>query len=208
MSHKFFCALNKTGTLKNPKRTIFIDLKESSLNDELRSSFNWMKLQVEKYDPDFSLNKLSKSVEVPSVVEQYVWKRVFATLNEFNITAPMKGFHDGSSEIKRMNGKTKFYLKSAILSYLRGKEAIFALHASHPIDMSNERAEVESASDPVSVDIEMDTAPASQVLPVEPEPETLCTNSSCANRIQALEQEVNRLKIDLMKSRKRLKDTS
>ena len=203
MSHKFFCAFNQTGISKNPTRTIFIDLKESSLNDELRSSFDWMKELVEKYDPDLPLKKLSKSVKVPSAVEKYVWQRVFATLDESNISAPMNGFHDGSSEIKRINGKNKYHLKPAIVSYLRGKEASFPLHASHPVDTSNEWNEAEPVFDPTSGDSEMDTEP--QLLPVEDEPESLCTNSSCANRIQALELEVQRLKTDLMKSRKRLK---
>ena len=203
MSHKFFCALNKTGTFKNPDRTIFIDLQESSLNDELRSSFDWMKLLVKKYDPDLGLEKLSKSVKVPSVVERYVLERVYATLDESNISAPMNGFHDGCSEIKRINGKSKPKLKFAILSYLRGKEGIFPLHACHPIDMSSEREEVEPVFDQNSRDGQMDTVPAPQALPVEPEPS--CTNESCANRIRALELEVQRLKKDLMKSRKRLK---
>ena len=207
MSHKFFCALNKTGAFKNPNRTIFIDLKiESSLNDELRSSFDWMKLAVEKYDPDLPLKNLSKSVKISSVVEEYVWQRVFATLDKSNISAPMKGFHDGPSEVKRMNGKIKHHVKTAILSYLRGKEAIFALHASHPVDTSGER-EVGPVLGQIS-DSEMDIEEVPQLLPVEPEPEPLCTNESCANRIRALELEVQRLKTELMKSRKRLKVTS
>ena len=209
MSHKFFCAFNKTGTFKNQTRTIFIDLKESSLNTELRSSFDWMKGLVEKSGPDLPVKKLSKLVKVPSAVENYVLQRVFATLDESNISAPMKGFHDGSAEIKRINGKNqKNSLKSAILSYLRGKEAIFALHASHPVDTSSVREEVETGLDQISGDSDMDTDEAPQMLPFEPEPETLCTNESCANRIRALELEVQRLKKELMKSRKRLKVTS
>ena len=208
MSHKFFCAFNPTGTTKSPTPTIFIDLKESSLNDELRSSFDWMKVRVEKYDPDLPLTKLSKSVKVPSAVEQYVWQRVYATLDESNITAPMNDFHDGSSEIKRINGKNKHKLKPAILSYLRGKEAILTLHASHPVDTSSEWGEADPVFDQASVDSEMDTEPGPQLRPVEPEPEQLCSNESCANRIRALELEVQRLKKELMKSRKRLKVTS
>ena len=209
MSHKFFCAFNKTGTFKDPNRTIFIDLKESSLDGELRSSFDSMKLKVEKYDPNLPLRKLSKSVEVPSAVEQYIWQRVFATLGESNISAPMNGFHDGSAEIKRLNGKNaRYLLKSAILSYLCGKQAIFALHASHPVDKSSERDEVEPMFEQSQGDSEMDTEAAPQLLPVETDPEPSCTNASCADRIQALEQEVQRLKTELMKSRKRLKVTS
>ena len=205
MSHKFFCAFNKTGTFKNPNRTIFVDLKESSLNAELRSSFEWMKELVEKSDPDLPLKKLSKLVKIPNAVEKYVLQRVFATLDESNISAPLNGFHDGSLEIKRINGKNKYHLGSAILSYLRGKEAIFALNASHPVDTSTEREEPVFRE--IIRDSEMVTEPAPQLLPVEAEPEPLCTNVSCANRIQALEQEVKRLKIDLLKSRKRLKVT-
>ena len=207
MSHKFFCALNKTGTFKNPDRTIFIDLKVSSLNGKLRSSFDWMKLEVERYGPDFGLEKLSKSVKVPSDVERYVLERIYSTLDESNISAPMSGFHEGSSQIKRINGKSKPKLKFAILSYLRGKEGIFALHASHPIDTSIEGEEAEPVLDQLS-DSEIDTAQAPEMLPVEPEPESLCTNASCANRIQALEQEVQRLKTALKKTRQRLKVTS
>ena len=210
MAHKFFCALNNTGAFKNPDRTIFIDLKVSSLNDKLRSSFDWMKLEVEKFDSDFNLEKLSKLVKVPAAVEQYVLERVYATLDESNISAPMKGFHDGCSEIKRINGKSKQKFKIAILSYLRGKEGIFALHASHPIDTSSEREDIDQVFDQLSGDSEMDTAQAPQMRPVEPEPEPepLCTNASCADRIQALELEVQRLKKDLMKSRIGLKVTS
>ena len=210
MSHKFFCALNKTGTFKNPNRTIFIDLKESSLDDKLRSSFEWIKLKVEKSGSDLPLKKLSKSVEIPSAVEQYVWKRVFSTLSESNISAPMNGFHEGSAEIKRINGKNKCHLKSAILSYLRGKQAIFALHSAHPIDTSSGREEVGPVVDQSSGDTEMDTAEVPHVPSVEsdPELEPSCTNASCVDRIKALELEVQRLKTALMKSRKRLKVTT
>ena len=205
MSHKFFCAFKKTETTKNPTRTVFIDLKESSLNDELRSSFDWVKGHVEKYDTDLPLKSLSKSVKVPSVVEEYFWQRLFATLDVSNISAPMSGFHDGSSEIKRINGKNKYHMKFAILSYFRGKESILALHASDPVDTSNDLEEVGPVHNPISGDSEMETEPAPSV---DPEPEPLCTNASCADRIQALELEVQRLKTALMKSRKRLKVNS
>ena len=192
MSHKFTCALNKIGPYNDPHKTVFVDIKESSISSELKVEFDTLRNFARVNFPEGpSRTWLDRKDTLPKVIQDYVFGRLFESLDKLGISAPIANYRDGCSEVKRRNssGSILRAFKKAIFSYLLEKEAFFTLHAVQMVNLS----------------IEMDQMdPEPQILPDELEiDDPICTKPSCAAKIQALEEENENLKKALMKSRLR-----
>ena len=192
MSHKFTCALNKIGPYTRPHETVFVDLKESSISGELKAEFDALRDFAKVHFPEGpSKSWLDRNSTPSRAIQDYVFDRVFESLDKLGISAPIVNYRDGCSEVKRRNssGSTLRAFRKAIFSYLLKKEAFFTLHAVQTVNLPIDMDEVDPEQEIESHEIEVDPP--------------VCTNFSCAEKIRALEKENERLRKALVKSRKR-----
>lgn len=192
MSHKFTCALNQIGPYSRPHETVFVDIKESSISGELKAAFDALRDFAKVNFPEGPSQKWLDLKHTPSkAIQDYVFGRVFESLDKLGISAPIANYRDGCSVVKRKNssGSALRAFRKAIFSYLLGKEAFFTLHAVQKVNLSVDMDQVDPEPEIESHEIEVDSP--------------VCTNLSCAEKIRALEQENERLRKALVKSRQR-----